>query len=192
MIDVGGKRYATVVIDPPWQLSASKNRAISGVKTLQWIPYETFTLDEIKRLTINGIMAENAFCFCWTVNKYLGQTISEVLPAWGLRYSFTMSWVKSKGPQIPRSPCFNSEWVVVGKKGSPEFTDWRDFRTGNTWKRGAHSAKPEGFYDLLRRVTPEPRIDIFNRRRIAGFDSWGDQAPEQEAPLPGYYQDVMF
>ena len=39
-------------------------------------------------------------------------------------------------------------------------------------------AKLPGFYDLLRRATPGPRLDVFGRRRIAGFDSWGNEATD--------------
>ena len=42
-------------------------------------------------------------------------------------------------------------------------------------KAGTHSSKPEEFYELVREMSPEPRIDIFARRNINGFDSWGDE-----------------
>ena len=41
-----------------------------------------------------------------------------------------------------------------------------------------HSVKPMTFYNLLLRGTPEPRIDIFSRKKHIGFDSYGDQAEE--------------
>ena len=52
-----------------------------------------------------------------------------------------------------------------------------------------HSEKPEGFYDLLRRVSDWERVDpdVFGRRRIAGFTSLGaTKRPEWEA-LPEHY-----
>ena len=67
------------------------------------------------------------------------------------------------GPQWPNSPRYVSEYIVVGRKGSPKFRETKSFRTANYWPRGGHSEKPDGFYDLLRRVTHGPRLDVFGR-----------------------------
>ena len=78
----------------------------------------------------------------------------------------------------------------MGACGKPYFLDTKGFNMAKSWPRKEHSVKPVGFYDLLRRVTPGPRLDVFGRRRIAGFTSWGNEAPEGE-PLSDRYQTVM-
>lgn len=52
----------------------------------------------------------------------------------------------------------------------------------NGWCFGLHSQKPDEFYEILRRRTPAPRIDIFARRRHFGFDAHGNQVEND-----GYY-----
>ena len=101
-----------------------------------------------------------------------------------------MVWIKNGGIQLPQGPAFNAEYIQVGKRGKPQFFSTKAFDAANYWPRSGHSAKPEGFYDLWRRVTPGPRLDIFGRRRIAGFESWGNEAPDGPA-LPDYYQMVL-
>ena len=78
----------------------------------------------------------------------------------------------------------------MGRFGSPKYKETKAFFTANNWHRTGHSEKPEEFYDLLRRVTPEPRIDIFNRRLIPGFTSWGNEAPNMIIMQPTC-QDVL-
>ena len=179
-------RYATVVIDPPWPL---KPTGLKGSGTSIPLTYDTMTISEISDIPVSVVLDTDAIVFCWTVNKFLPCTF-EIIKTWGLRYSFTMTWIKNGGIQTPLSPKFNSEWIIVGKKGTPTFTDIKSFFTANSWNRGGHSTKPEGFYDLLRRVTPAPRLDIFGRRLIGGFDSWGNEAPEGTAP-PDSHQQVL-
>ena len=154
-----------------------------------YVPYATLTDAQLAGLPVADVLAADALLFCWTTNQRLGPAF-RLLEAWGPAYWFTMTWVKNGGIQLPNGPMFNAEWAVVGRKGHPKFTDIKAFRTANAWPRGKHSEKPDGFYDLLRRVTPGPRLDIFGRRRIAGFTSWGNEAPEGPA-LPDHYQQVL-
>ncbi len=44
------------------------------------------------------------------------------------------------------------------------------------WKRGAHSAKPEAFLDLVEQVSPGPYLEMFARRQRLGWDTWGNEA----------------
>lgn len=41
------------------------------------------------------------------------------------------------------------------------------------WPRGAHSAKPDAFGDLVERVSPGPYVELFCRRPRLGWDHWG-------------------
>jgi N6-adenosine-specific RNA methylase IME4 len=46
-----------------------------------------------------------------------------------------------------------------------------------TWPRGAHSSKPDAFYDMVERVSPGPYLELFARRaRLGDWDYWGDQS----------------
>jgi len=38
-----------------------------------------------------------------------------------------------------------------------------------------HSRKPDFFYDLVKAVSPEPRLDIFGRESRDGFEVWGNE-----------------
>ena len=182
-------KFKTVVVDPPWPLKRvgwSKDNT-NGLE--EYVPYKRLDLDGIRALPVSDCLADDSLLFVWCTNQTLSDAIS-LVNTWGSRYWFTMTWVKNGGIQLPNGPMFNTEWCIVGRRGSPKFLDIKAFTTANFWKRGAHSEKPEGFYDLLRRVTPSPRIDIFGRRLIPGFVSWGDEAPEGE-DLNSNYQDVF-
>ncbi len=38
-----------------------------------------------------------------------------------------------------------------------------------------HSRKPDEFYDLVKTVSPGPRIDVFSREKREGFDQFGNE-----------------
>ena len=164
------RKYATIVIDPPWDIQKIERDVRPNQHALD---YPAMTIEAIKGLELPT--ADDALVFCWTTVKFLPNTF-DILKAWGLKYRFTMVWHKPGGFQPVGLPQYNVEFVVVGAKGNPTFTDTKAFNLGFNAPRGQHSEKPEEFYDLLRRVTYGPRLDMFNRRPIDDFDSWGDQA----------------
>ena len=149
-------KFKTVVVDPPWDIATPSFTAHEFAPKLV---YPTMTVSEIGALPINSVLDDDSFVFCWTTSRFL-QDAFEIMEDWQVRYSFLMTWVKGGGVQTPVTPCFNSEWIVVGRKGNPQWLDTKAFNTANYWPRGGHSEKPEGFYDLLRRVTPGPRPDV--------------------------------
>ena len=183
-------RYATVVIDPPWDIGGWFGDTRKPDQT-PFTMYESMPIAELAAMPVANVLEDDALLFVWTTQQYLPKTFG-LLEQWGTSYMFTMTWLKT-GYLVnkpPGRPFYNAEWCIVGRKGNPTFVETSGFRSANCWPAVGHSVKPEEFYDLLRRVTPGPRLDIFGRRRIAGFDSWGNEAPDAPA-LPDHYQMVL-
>ena len=89
-----------------------------------------------------------------------------------------MTWHKNSGFQLWNFARLNCEFCLVCSRGSPKLADPKNFNACFYARSGAHSAKPQAFYNTVRRVTgPGPKLDLFGRRAIPGFDSWGNQAP---------------
>ena len=165
-------KFKTVVVDPPWPYV----HRLGIFKGDEQMPFQPISLEQIKELPIREVADDDAFLFLWTVNRFVRESWC-LMESWGFEYSFLMTWVKNAGVKPPGSPSFNSEFVVVGKVGKPQWCETTNLRTANVWARSGHSVKPEGFYDLLPPRDARPALDVFGRRRIAGFTSWGNEAP---------------
>lgn len=173
--------YKVIVIDPPWDMKKVEREVRPNQDGHEdGFEYPTMTEAELAALTLPA--AEDCHLFCWTTQNFLPSAL-RLLDAWGFRYVLTMVWHKPGGFQPIGLPQYNCEFAVYGRKGSPIFLDTKAFNVCFDAPRGKHSAKPAEFYEVIRRVTggeiaDGSRMDIFGRRDIPGFESWGNEAPD--------------
>ena len=139
------------------------------------------SLQEIKNIPIGRIANIGSHIYCWTTNKMLPYTF-DVLKSWDVNFHLVL--VATKKSAI--APCFaykfGTEFLLLGfyRKPMQKFIgkgklNWITYFP----KRNAHSSKPDEMYNLIREMSPAPRIDIFARSSRIGFDVLGDEAPTE-------------
>ena len=172
------KKYRCLVIDPPWpvQKIEREERPNQGLE----LDYPTMVLEEIEKMPILDLADSNGcHVFLWVTHKFLPKAL-ELFEKWGVRYQCVLTWVKPTG-MTPFSWMYNTEHVLFGRIGSL-----------NLLKNGVklsfkaavkkHSQKPDKFFEIVRTVSPEPRLEMFARKPHPGFEPWGDEVIKSPTP----------
>ena len=170
------KTPRTVVIDPPW----SYPEGFNGFGKRRPLPYKSLTKEEIARLPIGSLVAEEGYVFLWTTNRHIAGAF-DILRAWGLTYKQTVVWCKPDVGGLGGMFGTNLEFVLISQRINPG-THAHSSRTKRDrittswfqWPVGEHSEKPDEFYRLVERVAQGPYMDVFARRAREGWASVGD------------------
>lgn len=166
-------QYRTIVIDPPWEMEKivrdnRPNPVNFGFE------YPTMSEDELAAFDVAAMSADDCHLFCWTTHKHLPMAL-RLVERWGFKYVLCMVWHKPGGFQPFNLPQYNNEFCIYARRGAPEFVETKAFFTCFEAPRREHSRKPDEFYDVIRRVAPAPRIDVFSREPREGFDQFGNE-----------------
>ncbi|MGY8665702.1 MT-A70 family methyltransferase [Bradyrhizobium sp. UFLA05-109] len=166
--------FDVVVIDPPWPMQKIDRNERPNQDAFD---YDVMTLEQIEAFWPSEIaphLKDDCHVLCWTTEKFLPATLA-LLEKWDLRYVLTMVWHKPGGFQPHDLPQYNAEFIVYARRGTPVFTDTKDFNVCNSWPRREHSRKPAEFYELIARVTGGSRLDVFAREAHSGFAQFGKE-----------------
>ena len=183
-------KYRTIVADPPWEYNATKGLPTRGYKpSTAEAHYPTMKNAEIAAIPVVEMVADDAHCYLWVTNPRLyGERHNreiqpiDILEAWGFRYVTLLTWHKLGSPGIGFHFRGNTEHVLFGVRGSVTIPTHLRLPTLFAARKTTHSEKPDRFYEIVERVSPEPRLEMFARRRRVGWDVWGNEAPpESEA-----------
>jgi len=173
------KRYATIVADPPWHYdvaSISMGNPDGATKHgTRPLPYDTMTVEQIAELPLQDIAAADAHLYLWTTQRYLPAAFG-IIEKWEFKYSSTLVWCKPPRGFVGTYPC-STEFVLFARRGSLPAKQ-KGPRNWWEWSRGAHSAKPEAFMDIVESVSPGPYLEMFSRRARFGWDTWGNESLE--------------
>ena len=164
-------KYHVLYADPPWRydFAQSDNRQIEN-------QYPTMSLEQICELKPPA--ADDAVLFLWATSPKLQESMA-VIEAWGFTYKTCMVWVKDKIGMGYYARQRHELLLVCGRGslGEPP-TDARPDSVIES-PRGEHSAKPDVFYGIIERLYPKAKkLELFQRRKRAGWVGWGDQAPQ--------------
>jgi N6-adenosine-specific RNA methylase IME4 len=169
----GTVKYKTIVADPPWCVKAGPRSLHDPNEKSRPLEYPTMTVDEISALQIPA--DDDAHLYLWTINAYIEQTYA-IARAWGFKPSTLLTWCKKpKGRGLGGTFSTATEFVLFARRGTLAAKQRCD-RNWWEWPRGAHSAKPEAFQDMVESVSPGPYLELFARRTRLGWHTWGNQA----------------
>ena len=187
-----GRRFATILADPPWQFTNKTGKVAPEHKRLA--RYGTMKLDEITALPVADIAAPTAHLYLWVPNALLPDGLA-VMKAWGFNYKSNIVWhkIRKDGGSDGRGVGFYfrnvTELILFGVRGKNARTlapGRRQVNLLGTRKR-EHSRKPDEQYEIIEACSPGPFVELFARGTRKRWATWGNQADDDYKPTWATY-----
>ena len=186
------KKYQIIYADPPWEYSSDPNskRGIWGLAHQQ---YQTVTIEDLKKIPVQNIADDNCILFMWATFPNLQQAL-DLMKAWGFTFK-TVAFVWEKLDKTTNTPKkyglgwytrSNCEIVMLGRKGkfNRNSASVQQIVKSTISK---HSQKPDEVRQRIIKLCGDlPRIELFARTKIHGWDVWGNDEKLTLKPLEAF------
>ena len=182
-----GRRFRTVLADPPWRFVNRTGKMAPEHKRLN--RYETMTTADICKLPVADVCEDTAHLYLWTPNALLPEAL-QVMSAWGFSYKSNIVWhkIRKDGGSDGRGVGFYfrnvTELLLFGVRGKNARTLDPGRRQVNYMasRKREHSRKPDEQYEIIESCSPGPQLEMFARGTRPGWTYWGNQASDEYAP----------
>lgn len=173
------RKYSIIYADPPWSFS----RGAWGGSVKQPTAYERMESEDIAGLPVGDLCGKNAVLFLWTTSSHLPDSL-DVCAAWGFKYhKVGFVWVKTTQWGVPikglgRTTRNAAEFCLLCARGKGLPILSHSEPQVIMAERRKHSQKPAEVRDRIVRLYGDvPRIELFARQRVPGWDAWGLEVP---------------
>lgn len=173
---MGKGRYSVLLCDPPWEYQGASDPGRTAERH-----YPTLSHAELLALPVGEIAARDAVLFLWVTPPKVAEAI-ELVSAWNMTFKTSAVWDKGV-PGLGSWYRQQHEILFVATRGKiPPPAPANRPSSVIRAPRAAHSAKP----DLVRKQIEEmypglPRIELFARGHVPGWDVWGLEAQPAQA-----------
>ncbi len=192
--DLPKHHFGAILADPPWNhgVFSATGYGHGSPKPVNYIgkpppAYSTMATEELLRLPIADLCADNAVLFIWVIWHGLEDALN-VIKAWQFEFkNCAFCWMKAHAGQIDlfrddmdalvglgawtRN---NSEPCLLGTRGKPKRLH-ADVRQGIIAPRREHSRKPDGIHERIERLVAGPYLELFARQTRPGWTCWGNE-----------------
>jgi N6-adenosine-specific RNA methylase IME4 len=187
---IGGKKFSTILADPPWQFTNRTGKMAPEHKRLN--RYSTLSLKEICEIPVSTAADTTAHLYLWVPNALLPDGL-EVMKTWGFQYKSNLIWhkVRKDGEPDGRGVGFyfrnTTEIILFGIRGhlrtlAPGRSQVNIIRT----MKQEHSRKPDEQYRIIENCSPGPYLELFARGTREKWIAWGNQADNYDITWDTY------
>lgn len=172
------RKYKTIYIDPPWP-----EKGGGKIKRGADRHYRLMSLADIGALPVQALAdSEGCHLYLWATNNYL-QAALDLIKRWGFEYVTTITWQKDRIGlgQYYRGLTEHCLFATTKKRLPYKIIDGKRAQgvTGFYESKTTHSRKPGTMRKMVEHVSYGPRLELFAREAFAGWDCWGDEAPDE-------------
>jgi N6-adenosine-specific RNA methylase IME4/ParB-like chromosome segregation protein Spo0J len=175
-----GKRFTVIYADPPlpfetWGGLSGQGRSVDN-------HYNTSPVDEIAKLPVTRLAADNCALLLWCTGPHIAiGTHTKIIAAWGFKPStVAFDWVKQNpsGDGLHTGMGYwtrsNTEACFLATKGSPMrlATDVHQVVFAPV---GEHSEKPAEVRRRIEQLFPGPYLELYGRKLVPGWTVWGNE-----------------
>lgn len=191
---LGGRKFSTILVDPPWQFQNRTGKVAPEHKRLN--RYSTMSLNDIKALPVADAAADTSHLYLWVPNALLPEGLA-VMQAWGFQYKSNLVWhkIRKDGGPDGRGVGFYfrnvTELILFGVRGKNARTlaPGRSQVNFMATRKREHSRKPDEQYELIEACSPGPFLELFARGERPNWAVWGNQANETYFPTWDTYSN---
>ena len=180
------KKYNVIYADPPWNFSSKELQQYNGkrFRPLEDV-YATEKTTTMEKWDVKRIADTDCALFMWTTDAHIEEAIN-LMKKWGFKYvtvAFIWSKTTKNGKQICNLGAWtmkNCELCLFGTKGRMlKYKKSNRVRQLFEAERTKHSKKPDCVYKFIEELFGDvPKIELFARQAVKGWDRWGLEAPE--------------
>jgi site-specific DNA-methyltransferase (adenine-specific) len=174
------KKYQIIYADPPWSYynDTTAMPDCTTVKGMRRPPYQVMGSQQIMNLPIKNITDYNCILFIWTTDYHLEKCL-QIIKQWGFIYK-PIGFVWNKGVSFMGAYTLKSgiELCLLATKGKGihKLVKQHNIPSLIECNRRKHSQKPDEIRDRIIQLMGDlPRIELFARQKVKGWDCWGDE-----------------